>query len=367
MFWILLLTATLAQTNWPQFRGPGSAGLADNPRLPDRWSETENVAWKTDIPGLGWSSPIIWGDRVFVTSVVPMVDQEKPRIGIYLDGRRTTPPPGEHRWMVYCIDFKTGKIRWEREVHRGEPKSAHHLKNSFASETPVTDGERVYAYFGNVGVFAFDVDGKPLWSHPIGPFPHARRLGYRRFTCPPQGPPLHRLRQRREVVHGRLRCQDRRGGLARGPRREEQLGHAACLGARRDDGDRDQRLGAHPVLRCRREVAVGTGRGELDCHPDAALAVWHGLCFLGVRPGRKSAGVCGAARGDRRLVSSPGRTLQYLADHLRRLLLHAVRPWVSDAVTTPGPARRSTARSGSIRRQVPLRLPRGPTTARSSC
>jgi len=171
MLWMLLLAATLAQDQWPQFRGPDGSGVAEDPRLPERWSQTENVAWKTDIPGLGWSSPVVWGDRIFVTSVIPLVEQEKPRTGIYLDGRRVNPPPGEHRWMVYCIDFNTGEIRWAREVHRSTPKSARHLKNSFASETPVTDGERVYAYFGNVGVFALDMDGTPVWSHPIGPFP----------------------------------------------------------------------------------------------------------------------------------------------------------------------------------------------------
>jgi outer membrane protein assembly factor BamB len=171
MAWMLLLAAALAADVWPQFRGPESSGVAEDARLPERWSKTENVAWATDIPGIGWSSPVVWGDRVFVTSVVSMVEQEKPRIGIYLDGRRVNPPPGEHRWMVYCIDANSGRIRWEREVHRGTPKSARHLKNSFASETPVTDGERVYAYFGNVGVFVFDMNGAPVWSQGFGPFP----------------------------------------------------------------------------------------------------------------------------------------------------------------------------------------------------
>ena len=184
MLWVLLLAAAgaLPPDHWPQFRGAGGAGIADDPRLPDRWSETENVAWKIHIPGLGWSSPIVWGDRIFVTSVVPMVEQEKPKVGIYLDGRRTTPPPGEHRWMLYCIDVDSGRRLWEREVHRGEPKSARHLKNSFASETPVTDGERVYAYFGNVGVFAFDMDGTPLWSRPFGPF--STRTGWGTAASP---------------------------------------------------------------------------------------------------------------------------------------------------------------------------------------
>ena len=168
--WVLLLAAVLAFDTWPQFRGHDASGVADDPRLPVRWSQTENVAWKTAIPGLGWSSPVVWNDRIFVTSVIPAVEQEKPRTGIYLDGRRVNPPPGEHRWMVYCIDVETGRIRWERQVHGSVPKSARHLKNSFASETPVTDGERVYAYFGNVGVFAFDMDGTLVWSAPFGPY-----------------------------------------------------------------------------------------------------------------------------------------------------------------------------------------------------
>jgi outer membrane protein assembly factor BamB len=182
MILLLLIAAALSADVWPQFRGPGAAGVADGANLPERWSQTENVAWKTEIPGAGWSSPVVWADQVFVTSVIPLVDQEKPRVGIYLDGRRVNPPPGEHRWMVYCLDARTGRIQWEREVHRGVSKSARHLKNSFASETPVTDGERIYAYFGNVGVFVFDMDGKPVWSQPIGPFP--TRTGWGTASSP---------------------------------------------------------------------------------------------------------------------------------------------------------------------------------------
>src|SRR5262249_35528439 len=148
---------------WPQFRGPGALGVADDPSLPDKWSTTENVAWKAEIPGTGWSSPVVWGDNIFVTSVISSAEGEKPKKGLYFGGERPA-PADVHRWMVYCVDFKTGKIRWEREVHKGPPGSSRHLKNSYASETPVTDGERVYAYFGNVGLFCFDLTGKPLWS-----------------------------------------------------------------------------------------------------------------------------------------------------------------------------------------------------------
>jgi outer membrane protein assembly factor BamB len=151
---------------WPQFRGPGSTGVAEGTNLPDTWSTTENVKWKTAIPGHGWSSPIAWGDRIFVTSVIPSGETEAPKRGLYFQGERPAPSI-EHRYIVYAIDFATGRIAWEREVHRGVPPVARHLKNTFASETPVTDGQRVYAAFGNVGLFAFDFAGKPLWSKRI--------------------------------------------------------------------------------------------------------------------------------------------------------------------------------------------------------
>ncbi|HEY3138632.1 MAG TPA: PQQ-binding-like beta-propeller repeat protein, partial [Blastocatellia bacterium] len=117
-FIAILFTVATAQNNWPQFRGPGSLGVVEDPSLPDRWSATDNVAWKTEIPGTGWSSPAVWGDNIFLTSVVPSVEGEKPKKGLYFGGERK-PPTDSHRWMVYCVDFKTGKIRWEQEVKKG--------------------------------------------------------------------------------------------------------------------------------------------------------------------------------------------------------------------------------------------------------
>jgi putative pyrroloquinoline-quinone binding quinoprotein/putative pyrroloquinoline-quinone-binding quinoprotein len=167
---LLVSLAVAAPENWPQFRGPDSSGVAaDSPRLPDRWGKTENIAWKTEIPGRGWSSPVVWGDTIFLTSVVSSAPEEPAKKGLYFGGNRLEPPAVEHRWVVSSVDFKTGKILWEREVHKGVPQSARHLKNSYASETPTTDGERVYAYFGNVGVFCFDFNGKLLWSQRHSP------------------------------------------------------------------------------------------------------------------------------------------------------------------------------------------------------
>ncbi|MEP7307851.1 MAG: PQQ-binding-like beta-propeller repeat protein [Acidobacteriota bacterium] len=153
--------------DWPRFRGPSAGVAADDPALPDAWSPTDNVVWKADIPGLGWSSPVVWGDHVFLTSVVNTAQQEPPKPGFYLGDWPASSAP--HQWTVYDIDFRTGKIRWQRVVSSAPPGRAKHLKNSYASETPVTDGERVYFYFGNAGLFVFDLDGKPVWSKPIGP------------------------------------------------------------------------------------------------------------------------------------------------------------------------------------------------------
>jgi outer membrane protein assembly factor BamB len=163
------VSSLLAADNWPQFRGP-AAGLADGNNLPDTWSPTKNVVWKCDVPGRGWSSPIVWGDKVFLTSVVTDGKFEEPKKGLYFGGERMKPSADVHHWMVWCYDFKTGKKLWEKEAHKGAPTSTVHIKNSYASETPVTDGERLYAYFGNVGLFCYDLDGKELWLQKWGSF-----------------------------------------------------------------------------------------------------------------------------------------------------------------------------------------------------
>jgi outer membrane protein assembly factor BamB len=166
-----------AQENWPQFRGPGARGVSDAKDLPESWSKTENVVWTAKIPGRGWSSPVIWGDRIFLTSATQLKGKpEKVRPGLYLLGERPT-PHGPHRWDVYCIDFKSGKILWEKTAHEGIPKEGHHLKNTLASETPVTDGKRVYAYFGNVGLFTYDMEGNLLWKQDLGRYRTAYSWG----------------------------------------------------------------------------------------------------------------------------------------------------------------------------------------------
>src|SRR5262249_46504952 len=99
-----LLGAPAREANWPQFRGPGSLGVATNAGLPEHWSATENVAWKTEIPGHGWSSPIVWGDRVFLTTAVSSGETEPPKKGLYFGGERRSTPRPEHVWKVLCLD-----------------------------------------------------------------------------------------------------------------------------------------------------------------------------------------------------------------------------------------------------------------------
>lgn len=169
------------RANWPRFRGPDGTGVADDPRLPDTWSASENVAWKTDVPGTGWSSPIVWDNRIFVTAVVSARPPEPPKPGLYFGGERPA-PTDEHRWVLYALDFHTGKILWQRDVQRGAPAQSRHLKNSYASETPVADAERVYASFGNIGVFAFRHDGTPAWQQKWPP--RATRNGWGTAASP---------------------------------------------------------------------------------------------------------------------------------------------------------------------------------------
>jgi outer membrane protein assembly factor BamB len=170
-------------SSWPQFRGPGSRSVAEGEnKLPERWSATENVAWKRDIAGRGWSSPVVWGEHVFLTTVVNTGTTEEAKKGLYFGGDRPVPPDAVHQWKVICLNLKSGEIRWERLVHEGKPQSPIHIKSSFASETPVTDGERIYCCFGNVGIFCFDFAGQLLWRHKLAPLP--TRFGWGTAASP---------------------------------------------------------------------------------------------------------------------------------------------------------------------------------------
>ena len=131
---LALARAAAANDNWPHFRGPTmNAAVADNPDLPETWSRTENVEWATDIPGLGWSSPVVWGKRVFLTTVTAVGDFEQPKPGLYAPRGRPDPVPLEHDWRVYCLDLETGAVLWQSSVNHGRPNFPRHMKNTYAS------------------------------------------------------------------------------------------------------------------------------------------------------------------------------------------------------------------------------------------
>ena len=199
---ILTLAATAArgEENWPRFRGPGSLPVSDNVNLPDRWSSTENVEWFVEVEGVGWSSPVVWGKKVFLTSATSDRPMKEPSLGTDFSNEYIAElqaqglPPEElnerlyardrempHELTIglnlYCYDLESGKLLWERRVYDGHPLGGRHRKNSFASETPVTDGENVYVYFTHLGLFAFDMEGKPVWATPLKAYPTIRDYG----------------------------------------------------------------------------------------------------------------------------------------------------------------------------------------------
>src|SRR5258705_11755751 len=175
---------------WPQFRGPESNPVGTHPRLAERWSKTENVEWSQPIPGRGWSSPIVTGGRVYVTTVTNEGKSKPPQIGTQYSNeyvpefmkqglpmeqviKRVTerdielPNEVTLHYFIYCLNLKSGKLEWKKEFYTGHPPGGRHRKNSLVSESPVTDGRHVYVYVANLGVWAFDLKGKLAWTTPI--------------------------------------------------------------------------------------------------------------------------------------------------------------------------------------------------------
>ncbi len=171
----IVLTVSLtqrvgAEDEWRQFRGPGARGVSENSNLPEQWSETDNILWSWDDSGRGWSSPIVTAGRIFLTTVTREEGEpEAAKPGLYFGGDRSEPPKVVHDWRIVCLDLETGELLWERSLHKGLPQTPRHIKNSYASETPVTDGQRVYAMFGDVGLYCLTIDGEPVWSMELPP------------------------------------------------------------------------------------------------------------------------------------------------------------------------------------------------------
>jgi len=154
---------------WPGYRGYLASGILDNANLPltfdlDRMT---NIRWKIEVPGLGLSSPVIWGDRLFITSAVSKSDNQGLKPGIYGDGE-PVPDSSGHDWKVYCIDKYSGKILWERTSFTGVPKIRRHPKSTHANPSVATDGRYAVAFFGSEGLYCYDYSGNLVWKKNFG-------------------------------------------------------------------------------------------------------------------------------------------------------------------------------------------------------
>jgi outer membrane protein assembly factor BamB len=177
---LCLLTLTAAPTaapvdtnNWPSFRGADAAGVSDAAAPPLTWdlAARRNVAWATTIPGLGHSSPVIWADRVFLTSAValdPASGGASNDTRVFLKDHPVITASVPHAWRLYCLDRQTGRILWDRTAYEGLPRVKRHAKASQASATPATDGTHVVAMMGSEGLYTWDMEGRLLWKKDFG-------------------------------------------------------------------------------------------------------------------------------------------------------------------------------------------------------
>ncbi len=185
---MVLASSYAAAQDWPQFRGPHGNGVAESAAPPLDWGTEQRLKWKTKVPGVGWSQPIVAGERVLLTTAVsdaqekPSPDKNGPGIGGFNFGGGDAgksagglfdldPPDAVYRWQVMCLDANSGEVVWTQTAREGRPTIHIHPNNTYASETPVTDGERVIALFGMTGVYCYDLDGKPLWNKELAAYP----------------------------------------------------------------------------------------------------------------------------------------------------------------------------------------------------
>src|SRR5688572_9853404 len=171
-FCVVLIASTAPLTraqHWPQFRGPGATGVVETGVVPVKWDagKAANMRWKTPIPGLGHSSPVAWGNKIFVTTAISSNPKPETRFGLYGDVAPVKDDP-KHVWKVYALDSKTGRILWERTASEGIPKVKRHPKSTHADSTPATNGKYLVALFGSEGLYCFDFKGKLLWKQDLG-------------------------------------------------------------------------------------------------------------------------------------------------------------------------------------------------------
>jgi len=159
---------------WPQWRGPSGQGISEEKGLPSEWSTSKNIKWKTPIPGRGHSSPIVWNNRIFLTTAIEGELVPGAKAVKHMDGDKEYLHPDsvgadhKHQFRVVCLDRGNGKILWEQTAFEGTPYDNRHRKSSFASSTPATDGTFVFAFFGTEGLYAYDLNGKLIWKADLG-------------------------------------------------------------------------------------------------------------------------------------------------------------------------------------------------------
>jgi outer membrane protein assembly factor BamB len=166
---VILLAGAAAAQNWSSFRGPAASGVVDGQHLPVRWDTATNsgILWSVAVPGLAHSSPIVWDDRIFVTTAISSKPDATFKRGLYGEGDASDDVSAQ-RWRVLCFQRDSGKLLWEQTAYEGTPKEKRHMKATYANSTPVTDGRVVVAYFGSQGIYAYDLEGKLLWKRDLG-------------------------------------------------------------------------------------------------------------------------------------------------------------------------------------------------------
>jgi outer membrane protein assembly factor BamB len=177
---LILLQApvALAAESWPQFRGPTGDGVVTGLVLPTQWSSEANIRWKAKIPGVGWSQPVVWGNKIFLTTAVAE-DQPRPdptQMGPGVGGfagffKKFEPPETTCRWLVLCLDADSGEVLWEKQAREGKPTIHIHPNNTYATETPAVDAERLIVHFGMTGLYCYDHSGHELWSKELEAYP----------------------------------------------------------------------------------------------------------------------------------------------------------------------------------------------------
>jgi outer membrane protein assembly factor BamB len=156
------------RTQWGQWRGPLGTGVAPGADPPVSWSETKNIRWKTALPGTGHSTPVVWGDRIFVTTAVD-AGGAAPGAFREADGAHdNVPPTRPQQWVLLAVSRRDGSILWQRTLRTALPHDSRHETGTWASSSPVTDGRHVIAFFGSYGIYGLDVDGNLLWEVDLG-------------------------------------------------------------------------------------------------------------------------------------------------------------------------------------------------------